>query len=337
MSSNDVYIVVITWLSSWDPVPMDLYGAGNLEQVRDESIRRLEGGALPVLAERRLAALFGGTAERFTTQLSVSEFALARSMGLRPVSQVMGSCMYHARFALDRVGPAVTTKPGTTTRMPAPAEAWNVSRKTALWRMRAEAKSCAADAVVGVDFRQTQEHLEGRFDATIECVATGTAVVHGSAVTGGTGPVMTNLSAQDYWKLLQQGYRAAGIVAYTAVVGCKPSVQLHQAESSIATTGAAARSWEIPEFTEGLRFVHKIAFDEMRAQAQQLGAHGIVGVTAERVQHVGEVRNSTYKNLTLAVHAVGTAIVRGGTPPAAGHSLTMTPVRHLDKKGGTDS
>jgi hypothetical protein len=80
---------------------MEMYAPGALEQVTEESIRQLDGGGLPVLAERRLAALFGSSAERFTTHLSVSEFALARSAGLRSVSQVMGSCVYHAQFALD--------------------------------------------------------------------------------------------------------------------------------------------------------------------------------------------------------------------------------------------
>jgi hypothetical protein len=34
---------------------MGMYAPGSLEQVRQESIRRLDGGGLPVLAERRLA------------------------------------------------------------------------------------------------------------------------------------------------------------------------------------------------------------------------------------------------------------------------------------------
>jgi hypothetical protein len=68
---------------------MEMYEPGALEQVREESIRRLDGGGLPVLAERRLAALFGSSAERFITHLSVGEFALTRSTGVRSVSQVM--------------------------------------------------------------------------------------------------------------------------------------------------------------------------------------------------------------------------------------------------------
>ena len=100
MSKLVLYIAVL----------MEMCAPGVLEQVREDSIRRLDSGGLPVLAERRLAALFGSSAERFTTHLSVSEFALTRSTGLRSVSQVMGSCVYHAQYALDRV--AVSGDPG---------------------------------------------------------------------------------------------------------------------------------------------------------------------------------------------------------------------------------
>jgi uncharacterized protein YbjQ (UPF0145 family) len=321
---------------------MDLYAAGVLAQVRDESVRKLDGGGLPVLAERRLAALTGsangpnGPDGRFTSQLSVSEFALSQAVGLRSVSQVMGTCFYHAQHALDRVVPGKGWAPGKVGHM-SETEPWNTTRQKALDRMLAEATLCAADAVVGVGIQQTQELMEGRFDATFECVATGTAVVHNSPAPGRPGPVMTNLSVQDYWKLLQQGFTPVGLVAHSAMIGCVPSTVLHQVETSVRTSEAAQRSWEVREFTEGLRLAHTTAFAQLRAQAEHMGAAGIVGVTVERLQHAGELASSTYKDLVIVVHAMGTAVARGGTPPKPGSSLPITPVRHLDKKGGADS
>jgi uncharacterized protein YbjQ (UPF0145 family) len=315
---------------------MEMYAPGALEQVREESIRRLDGGGLPVMAERRLAALFGSSAERFTTDLSVSEFALTRSTGLRSVSQVMGSCVYHARFALDRVAPGRTTERGKAYLMADTAEPWNAAREKALGRMSAEARSCGADVVVGVGIRQTQEHMARGYDASVECITTGTAVARNAPTTGQPGPALTNLSAQDYWKLLQQGFAAVGVVAYTALVGCVPSVETHQAERSGALSAAGRQSWEIAEFSDGLRLVHATAFAQMRAQAERMGAEGIVGVTMERDQHTGEARNSTYRDLILVVHAIGTAIARSRTPLPPGNPLTITPVRHLHKKGGID-
>jgi uncharacterized protein YbjQ (UPF0145 family) len=318
---------------------MEVYAPGALEQVREESIRRLDSGGLPVLAERRLAALFGSSAERFTTQLSVSEFALTRSIGLRAVSQVMGTCTYHARLALDRAVPARTVAPGTTHDMKEVAGPWNVSRDRALARMSEEARSCGADAVVGVRIQQTQEHLAEGFDASVECVATGTAVVRPAPARA--APVLTSLSAQDYWKLLQQGFAAVGVVAHTAMIGCVPTEETHDAERPGSTYAAASRSWEVREFSHGLRLVHTSAFAQLRSQAERMGAEGIVGVTIERAQSSGEVRFSTYRDLILVVHAIGTAIVRDRTQPTPGpppgHPLTITPVRHLDPKGGSDS
>jgi uncharacterized protein YbjQ (UPF0145 family) len=234
---------------------MEMYAPGALEQVREESIQRLDGGGLPVLAERRLAALFGSSEERFTTQLSASEFALTRSVGLRSVSQVMGSCVYHAQWAWDDVVPGRSAEHGKAHRMPDVSGPWNAAREKALGRMLAEARSCGADAVVGVGIRETQERLAGSHDASLECVTTGTAVVHNSVTTGRAGPALTSLSAQDYWKLLQQGFVAAGVVAYTAVVGCVPSTEHQRAENSGALSAAGRQSWEMAEFSEGLQFV----------------------------------------------------------------------------------
>jgi uncharacterized protein YbjQ (UPF0145 family) len=313
---------------------MEAYAPGVLEQVREESIRRLENGGLPVLAERRLAALFGSSGERFTTELSVSEFALAQSTGLRPVSQVMGSCVYYALVAPEALSPSDTAERGKALQEADVAWAWNTSRDRALERMRAEARSCGADAVVGVGIRQTHKRITpGDFDASVEYTATGTAVVH-SSPTGRPGPVLTSLSAQDYWKLLQQGFAAVGVVAHTAVVACVPSVKAGRAEASGVLSSAGRESWEIAEFSEGLRLVHATAFAQMRAQAGLMGAEGIVGVTVEREQFASEVTNNGYKDLILVVHAIGTAVTRGGTAPS-GSPLTITPVRHLDEKGGT--
>jgi uncharacterized protein YbjQ (UPF0145 family) len=311
---------------------VEIYEPGALEQVREESIRQLDGGGLPVLAERRLAALFGSSAERFTTHLSVSEFALTRSVGLRPLSQVMGACVYHAKFALDRFAVRWTAEGGRAYRLPGAAEPWNAARERALDRMLAEARLCAAHAVVGVSIRQAQKH-SGRYDATVECVASGTAVARTVPVGAPPGPVLTNLSAQDYWKLLQQGFAPVGVVASTTVYGCKPSVESGRAEVSSIASAARRRTREIPEFSDGLRLAHRVAFTHMHAQAERMGAEGIVGVTIYRDLHAVTPQSRRWHDLIVVVHAIGTAIARRGIPPASGNRLTITPVRHLDEKG----
>ena len=58
------------------------------------SLAALERGELPLRAQQRLVQL-GGAGGLFTSDLSVNEFALGRSIGLRPLAQVMGSSIYH--------------------------------------------------------------------------------------------------------------------------------------------------------------------------------------------------------------------------------------------------
>ena len=132
---------------------MDLYWTGALEQVRDESVQRLDNGGLPVLAERRLAALLGSGAGHFSTDQPVAEFALTRSAGLRPITQVIGVCVCRARFALGTFGVDPNARRGKAYRLPGSAEPWNDGRERALARMMAEARLCGADAVVGVSIR----------------------------------------------------------------------------------------------------------------------------------------------------------------------------------------
>jgi uncharacterized protein YbjQ (UPF0145 family) len=317
---------------------MNIYGAGELERVRDESVRRLDGGGLPVLAERRLAALFGGGAERFTSNLSVAGLAMSGPAGLRPVAQVMGACVYHAPHATNHVCAMAAEKPGDAYRMPTTCESWNASRRKALERLAAEARLCGADAVVNVSVRQIQQHLSSSHDASIESVATGTAVVGVPAtVIGGT--VLTNLTMHGYWKLLQQGQAAVGLVASTAVLACKPSPKTAQAEQAHTRWFPAARqAREIPEFTKGLREAHRRAFQDMREQAAPLGATGIVGVIIQREHHKVLPNDQRAPQRIVVVHALGTAIAPsalfGIAQPAPRGPLTFTPVRHLNQKGG---
>lgn len=311
---------------------MELYWSGALEQARDESVRRLDDGGLPVLAERRLGALFGSGAERFTTHQPVAEFALTRSAGLRPITQVMGACVYHARNALGTFGVDPNARPGRAYRLRGPAEPWNDGREGALARMMAEARLCGADAVVGVSIRQTERRMSGRYDASVETVATGTAVTRNGPPAGPSGPIPTSLSAPDYWKLLQLGQVAVGIVASTTVSGSKPSGETIEMVRSTRWSDASRWPREIPEFSDGLRLAHQAAFRDMHGMAERMGADGIVGVTIDRHQYIAIPKGSHYPQLVVVVHALGTAIA-DGTPPAFGSPLIFTPVRHLDEKG----
>jgi uncharacterized protein YbjQ (UPF0145 family) len=104
-----------------------------LERDQAESLERLESGQIPLGAERRLDRLREGSG-LFTSDLSVPEFSLTRQIGLQPLTQVMGSCVYqvgwqYAREAVNSWGRAVFQE------MDAITDAWNEARRRALSRV----------------------------------------------------------------------------------------------------------------------------------------------------------------------------------------------------------
>ncbi len=203
--------------------------------------------------------------------------------------------------------------------MPTAAEAWNSARDRAVARMLAEARLCGADAVVGVSIRQAEERMPVSSGGSVECVATGTAVACDFLTAGPPGPVLTNLSVQDFWKLLQQGIVPVGVVAVTTVFGCVPSQLTYRSEAATILSAVRRTTREIPGFSKGLRLAHREAFAQMRSRAERMGAEGVVGVTIDREQHSAQPSGHSYKDLIVSVHAIGTAIAHGALsrPPAA--------------------
>jgi uncharacterized protein YbjQ (UPF0145 family) len=316
-----------------------------LSQVAEDSISRLENGGIPVMAEQRLQALRGSASALFTTGLSVNEFALTQATGLRPVSQVMGSCVFQQRVAAERA--TWQLAPGETHRL-AMEDEWNVARETAMHRLWLEAEACGAHVVTGVHIRQSGQDSADSGSAMIEIVATGTAVLHETAGSARQHPVLTNLSMQDYWKLIRHGFDALGVVACTNMVGRHPGSgslrgralgvlagvgrdMLGDSGMGILEAAAGRKSRERPEFSAAVTDVYSYASADLRAQADRLGAEGIVGVRIDHSQFT-----DGNENRILTVHTIGTAIAgspsRGfGAGPAA---LSVMPVRRVDQEGG---
>ena len=83
-------------------------GGGGDERERKErqavDIERITAGGIPQTAEHRLRSLGGESGQAFTSDLSVPEFALIRRHGLEPLTQVMGTSMYHVGWQSVRSG-----------------------------------------------------------------------------------------------------------------------------------------------------------------------------------------------------------------------------------------
>jgi uncharacterized protein YbjQ (UPF0145 family) len=250
-------------------------------------------GALgvPDDAMRRLAQMRPGQASSlFTSDLSVNEFLLVREAGFRPLGLVLGSSIYHVGVQFGRWS--------RNQELESLSQAMYHARELAMSRMEAEADALGADGIVGV--RLDIEFKEFGSDLA-EFIAIGTAVKADAApAPGGTWrnrnhqPFTSDLSGQDFWTLIQAGYAPLGMTMGTCVY--------HVAHQRFwQAMGNIGQNVEIPQYTEALYDARELAMSRMQAEAEALGAEGIVGV---------QMLSNTHRwgGHTTEFFAIGTAV-----------------------------
>ncbi len=276
------------------------------------SIDSLQRGGLPIQAQRRLDEVRRQENRFFTSDLSVNEFLLARESELRPISQVMGSSIYHVGW--QRM-PGQMSYYSTSQELSVLSGAYNHARQLALGRLEEEAQRVGADAVIGVHV--TRGRYEWGRDL-IEFNTVGTAVrIEGAPPA--KQPSLTNLSGQDFWKLARSGHWPLGVVAASTVFYVVASWQTQMANNSFWGRGA---NMELQDFTQGLYHARNIAIAHVREQALKLGGEGVVGMEIEQSEEEREVELGNEQRRTDMVftfHCIGTAIARipnhQGVPP----------------------
>lgn len=107
----------------------------------------------------------------FTSDLSGQDFYTLLSAGYRPVSMVMGTCVYHV--AHQGLG-SWLSRVGRNVEMPNFTQALYDARELAMERMQAEAEAAQAEGIVGV---QLVEGNHGWSSHVLEYFAVGTAVI----------------------------------------------------------------------------------------------------------------------------------------------------------------
>ena len=208
------------------------------------SAEALAAGGLPLRAQRRLheTTQAGGHA-LFTSTLAPAEQLVARMTGLRPISQVMGSSVYHVGFANSVRG----WGGGELVNMTA---AYEHARSRALSRMQQEAQVLGAHAVVDVKF-------EGRSprwgEDLVEFTAVGTAV----ALQGQPPPrepALTLLKTDELWKLHHAGYWPVAVAMgncfwYEPHADCASEGSWYSQELPVHTRAAiTARDYAVQRF-----------------------------------------------------------------------------------------
>jgi uncharacterized protein YbjQ (UPF0145 family) len=255
----------------------------------------IEANALgiPQDALRRLSEMRPGQPTTlFTSDLSVNEFLLVREAGFRPLGLVLGSSIYHVGFQMGRWS--------RNQELETLSQAMYHARELAMTRMEAEADVLGADGIVGV--RLDIEFKEFGSDLA-EFIAVGTAVKadEAHAAHGGFSwrnnhgkPFTSDLSGQDFWTLLQAGYAPLGMTMGT----CVYHIAHQRFWQAVGNTG---QNVEIPQFTEALYDARELAMSRMQAEAEQLGAEGIVGVQMLSLPH-------RWGGHTTEFFAIGTAV-----------------------------
>ena len=245
----------------------------------------------PQAADGRLAHTAGADPDGvFTSDLSVSEYALLGEAGFEPLGFVVGSSIYHIGLQVGRWSQNFELQVLT--------QAMYNARELAMTRMRAEADHLGADGIVGVTL-QLQMYAWG--EDVLEFVATGTAV-RALGAAGGVhrapdGRAFTSdLSAQDFFRLL-----ASGAVPVAFVLGTCVYHIAHQ--SVMQTLRQTGQNQEMVMFTQGVYEARELALARMQAEAAQADSSGIVGVNVA-------VSNYVWGAHATEFFATGTAIRR---------------------------
>jgi uncharacterized protein YbjQ (UPF0145 family) len=272
------------------------------EQRAAAAMAAIERGGIPPEAERRLNELrsAGGL---FTSTLSVNEAARLRELNVRPLTQVMGSSVYHVGWQRNWLR---SWGRGSIKHLDVLSHAHNDARLRALSRLDQEGALAGAHAVVGVKVQS------GSYDwasDAIEFVATGTAVaIEGEPVP--PRPALSTLSGDDFWKLRLAGHHPVGVAGGSSIWYVIPSMDTQRLVQGGRFFGGQ-RNQEIPDFTQGLYYARADAMQRFQAEAAAFGCHGVVGVQfiqRPRIRVV-EVGESERIDFMASVTVMGTAVI----------------------------
>jgi uncharacterized protein YbjQ (UPF0145 family) len=243
----------------------------------------------------------------FGSNLTVPEALVVREAGVQPIAQVMGSSVYRVGWQTMPWGVrgwGMSLQAGETFELDNQTDAWNEARSLAIGRLRDEAAAVSADAVVGVRLQRGDQAWGGDL---VEFVAFGTAVRF-ERFELDQKPVLSNLSGQDFAKLVRHGFWPIGIVAGSTVAYVAAG---YGQQSRVSGLFSGRQNQELPDYTRGHYDARRMAMDRVTRRAKELDADGIVGVTIDRHQHTRERDGggTTYIDLVIELHVVGTAIV----------------------------
>jgi len=222
----------------------------------------------------------GGT---WGSALTTAEFAAIRSAGFEPVGQVFGAAVYAAGSASGYSCPAAWEPSGDA--MPGRlatevsgrggpgsfgplVQAMYQARRAAIDRMTAECARLGGHGVVGVRLSRGSFPLGG-----LEFRAIGTAIRVPGTAPGPPAPFTSDLSGQDFAKLIRMGWVPAGL-ALGISIGSR-----HDDRTTARQARWGSGNAEVAGWTELVSESRRDARRQLERDVRRLGADGVVIAT----------------------------------------------------------
>ncbi len=280
------------------------------------------------MAEIRTSGTWGSA-------LSTEEFAAIRSAGFEPAGQVLGAAVYNIGFSGGYNCPGawsgfgsyaqayrsvtqVSGRGGYGSFGPL-TQAMYDARHLAINRMVTECAELGGHGIVGVSLSI------GSFPAGgLEFKAIGTAV-RAPGLAPLTQPFSSDLSGQDFAKLLSSGWVPAGL-ALGISVGAR-----HDDWLTVGQTRWGAGNAEVVGYTELVNDTRHDARQQLEKDVRRLGGEGVVVQRMDMRVHERECPIQEHgKDHIVEATIVGTALVRFASvakPPPPLAILSLDPQR----------
>jgi uncharacterized protein YbjQ (UPF0145 family) len=266
--------------------------------------------------------------------LTTDEFAAIRSVGFEPVGQVLGAAVYNVGYtggygcpgawagyggwATPSLSVTQVSGQGGYGSFGALVETMYEARRTAIGRMTAECAALGGHGVVGVLL------TIGAFPAGgLEFKAIGTAVRAPGAPLPKT-PFTSDLSGQDFAKLIMTGWAPAGLVLGISI-GAR-----HDDWLTTGQTRWGAGNAEVVGFTELVNSARHDARVQLERDVRARGADGVVIADMNmRVRERECPSQQSGRDHIVEVTLIGTAIARFARKERQ-HVAPSLPILSLD-------
>jgi uncharacterized protein YbjQ (UPF0145 family) len=260
----------------------------------------------------------GGT---WGSALSSAEFAAIRGAGFEPVGQVFGAAVYDAgSFTGYGCSPDGRGSYGPL------VQAMYQARQTAIDRMAVECAALGGHGVVGVRLSRGGFFLGG-----LEFTAIGTAVRAQGAGAGAAcelpAPFTSDLSGQDFAKLITTGWVPAGLVL---------GIWIGSRHDDLTTRRQArwrSGNAEITGWASLVTYCRQESRRQLESEVRRLGAEGVViaAMQLEVRQRDCPVTVGRHDHIVEAT-VIGTAIAQFTRPGPSGARIVMSLDRQ--RRGG---